>query len=292
MSNNKSLILLGYAADIAGPTLGCADGPYAIQHSTHLQTLVEQGIDIQWSTIIKTYAQTHDKLLQVREQCEQLAKAVIPLVQQKKLFAVIGGDHTSAIGTWSAVSTAIEKKGSLGLIWIDAHMDSHTPETSLSGNLHGMPLACLLGQGDDALTHLLSDRQKLKPEHLCLIGVRSFESGEANLLKKLNVRIYFIEEVKQRGLNTVLAEAIKLVSQDTIGYGLSIDIDSIDPIDAPGTDTPEPNGLNANELCKALTMIAGDSRLLGLEIAEFNPQVDLNQKTEKLIARMLQSILL
>jgi arginase len=291
MLNKKSLCLLGYASGIGGAEPGSADGPLAMQHSPHLLKLAEQGIALQWLNMIETPQQSDaSKLSLVKQQCMQLAQAVAPLVEQKQLFTVIGGDHTSAIGTWSGVFDALHKQGPFGLIWIDAHMDSHTPETTQSGNLHGMPLACLLGHGENSLVNLAGGSPKLKPEHLCLIGIRSFEQGEVNLLNQLNVRIFYMDEVKQRGMMAVLAEAIQHVSRDTVGYGISIDIDSMDPEDAPGTGVAEPNGIAATELCQALTQVADDPRLIGTEIVEFDPHRDHDQLTEKLIARLLQAI--
>jgi len=291
MPNNKLLFLLGYASGIAGAETGSADGPYVMQQSPHLASLTNEGIEPRWCAMIKTPAQNPiNKLAIVTDQCTQLAQAVIPLVKEKKMFIVIAGDHTSAIGTWSGVSSAIKEKGSIGLIWIDAHMDSNTPETTKTGNLHGMPLACLLGHGDDSLVKLIHQSPKLKPEHVCLIGVRSYDPGEADLLNKLNVRVFYMEEIKQRGLDIIMNEAIQHVSKNTIGYGVSIDIDSMDPADAPGTGVREKGGIAANELCRALTKMAHDPRLIAAEIAEFDPHRDHDHVTEKWIARLITAI--
>src|SRR5204862_2513914 len=126
-------------------------------------------------------------------------------------------------------------------------MDSHTPATSETGRIHGMPLACLLGHGYPALTHILHSTPKLKPQNVCLIGVRSFEQGEEELWKKLNVRIYFMDEVIERGFATILKEAVNLVSANTVGYGLSIDLDGFDPLEVPGVDVPESDGIHVND---------------------------------------------
>jgi arginase len=293
MPNNKLLCLLGYASGIAGAEPGSADGPVTIQESPYLNELTRQGIQLKWSAMIKTpRVKETSTLALVRQQCSELAEAVAPLVQQKQMFTVIGGDHTSAIGTWSGVFQAIHKKGSFGLLWIDAHMDSHTPESSQSGNLHGMPLACLLGEGESSLVTLMGESPKLNPENVCLIGIRSFEQGEMERLKRLNVRVFYMDEVKQRGLSAVFAEAIEIVSKNTVGYGVSIDVDSIDPIDAPGTGVSEPGGIPAADLCAALTTLAQDPRLIGIEIAEFDPHFDREQRTEKLIVRFIIALTL
>jgi arginase len=209
-----------------------------------------------------------------------------------KFFMVIGGDHSSAIGTWSGAFQAIKQRGSLGLIWIDAHMDSHQPKTSHTGNIHGMPLACLLGYGEQEFTQLLSHHHKLDSRYLCLIGVRSFESEEAEFLKQLNVKIYYMDEVKQRGLSVIMQEAIKIVSEQTAGFGVSIDIDSMDPKEAPGTGVIEPDGLSAKELGKALHLLTNNPKLIGIELAEFDPTRDKQQLTEKVILELMRALFL
>jgi arginase len=151
-----------------------------------------------------------------------------------------------------------------------------------------MPLACLLGQGYSSLTSILNSAPKIKPQHLCLIGVRSFEGGEAAFLKSMNVKVYFMEEVKQRGFETVLKEAVEYVSRGTIGYGITLDIDAIDPLEAPGVDVPEADGIKVKELKRGLQSVATDNRLIATEIVEFDPSHDKEQMTEKLIISFIE----
>lgn len=292
MLNNKSLYLLGYASGIAGVGLGSGKGPIAIQNSGYLSRLLDAGIRLNWEKMFQSQPSQKSILSQVADLCGQLAQSTAKLVRDDKSFIVLGGDHTSGIGTWSGVSYAKRNQGDLGLIWIDAHMDSHTPETTPSGHIHGMPVACLLGYGDKSLTGLCDDLPKIKPENTCLIGIRSYESGEADLLKKLQVKVFYMEEVKQRGMSAVLEEAVKIVTRDTVGYGISIDIDSMDPNDAPGTGSIEPDGILGNELCSALGALSNDPRLLGVEIAEFDPDRDRDQITEKLVLKLISSVTL
>lgn len=292
-SNNKSVYLVGYASGRAASDAGCSQGPLVLEKSPHMSALSSQGLSMQWVNMIEAshYQSEKSTLNAVAEQCKDLATSVRELAHNQQAFTVIGGDHSSAIGTWSGVASAYEDKGSIGLIWVDAHMDSHTQATSETGNIHGMPLACLLGHGYSDLTHICSEKPKLKPEHLCLIGIRSFESGEAALLKDLNVRIFFIDEVKERGLQSVMEEALAIVTKGTVGYGVSIDLDSIDPSEAPGTGVAEANGLSAKNLCDAIrNTIAGDQRLIGTEIVEFDPHLDKDQATEKLVPALISSL--
>lgn len=179
----------------------------------------------------------------------------------------------------------------MGLVWIDAHMDSHTAETSPSGNIHGMPLAALLGYGGPELTQIQMTDPKLSPEFLSLIGVRSFEAPEAQFLQRLGVRVYDMQEVKTRGLEIILAEAIARAEQSPSGFGVSLDLDALDPNDAPGVGVPESGGLLAEALCQALTQLKHNKNLLGIEIVEYNPCLDNDYKTEQLIQKILLSIL-
>jgi hypothetical protein len=157
----------------------------------------------------------------------------------------------AATGTWSGAAAALRPRGALGLLWIDAHMDAHRPHTSPSGNLHGMPLACLLGHGEPALA-TLAGAPALAPAHVCLVGVRSYEAEEAQLLEQLGVRVFLMDEVRRRGLPAVLREAHAVVTRGTAGFGVTLDVDAVDPQEAPGVGTPAPGGLRAGSLLAEL----------------------------------------
>jgi arginase len=282
MQSRQLLRLVGYASGIGGADQRVGQGPLVMQQSAFMQRLEQ--IDFFWDMISPsrvTHATTEEAVAAL---CQTLALNISGQVRAKEFFTVIGGDHSCAIGTWSGVYDALHEQGDFGLIWIDAHMDSHTPDTTLTGRIHGMPLACLLGHGYPALTTILQAKAKLKPEHVCLIGARSFESGEAQLLERLNIRVYFMEELHQRGLIPVLREAVTIVNQGTLGYGLSLDIDSIDPKEAPAVDVPEQDGLHASDLYAGLAELALDLRLFGVEIVEFDPAKDRAHCTEELVA--------
>lgn len=281
---HNTISLFGYGSDVAGANRGSGDGPATMKKSHYLS---QAGLSLDWQTIVQPDTNLPSKLRIVQRLSQELSLLTANAVLEKKFFTVFGGDHTSAIGTWSGVSHAKHSAGPIGLIWIDAHLDSHTPQTSDTGNLHGMPLACLLGLGESALTQIFRAEPKLKPENICLIGIRSFEAGELELHQQLKTRIFFMDEVKERGMQAVLQEAIQIVTKNTSCYGITIDVDSIDPNDAPGTGVAEPNGIPGEDLCQALTLVADDPRLIGAEIVEFDPSRDKNQITEKLITRML-----
>jgi arginase len=218
----------------------------------------------------------------------RLAKLVEKTVESGSFPIIIEGDHSSAVGTWNGIRKA--HKGDLGLLWIDAHMDSHTPETTPSGAWHGMPLAALMGFGLKEMAQLIDVKPVLLPEHVVLIGVRSFEEGEKALLDRLNVKIYYMDEVKRRGFSTVFKEAIEKVSQKTFGFGVSLDIDVVDPEDAPGVGSPEPHGLRGKELLEGLKALK-NPKLVGVEISEYNPARDQSQKTKQLVREILKKVI-
>jgi len=292
MLDRKAVYFVGYASGIAGSDSGSGDGPAVLKNSSILAKLNKKGLAYHWEGLIKSTNQSASILDKITEQCTKLAQSVEGLCRQHKFFMVFGGDHSCAIGTWSGARSALDAEDELGLIWIDAHMDSHTPETTPTGNIHGMPLASLLGYGDAKLTHIMKAYPTLKPENICLIGVRSYEDGEAELLKKLNVRIFFMDEVKERGMEVVMKEALSIVKKHTSHFGVTLDIDAIDPADAPATGVVESNGIPGKDIYKAVKMLAHEDRLIGFEIAEFDPHKDKNHMTEKLISNLITLVTL
>lgn len=284
------IALLGYACGFAAQDPDCALGPWYVFY--HPEIWINREVSLEWRHWLFEHTRARGKqaLEAVAQQTQQLADHVYPLAQQHKPFCVIGGDHSCAIGTWSAVAYANRAMGDIGLIWIDAHMDSHTPETSRTQNIHGMPVAVLLGHGDPALCQLMDSYPKLKPKNMCLIGVRSYEPEEVDLLKRLGVKTYGMQEVKQRGIAVVLQEACDRLSQTTCGLGLSIDMDAIDPTDAPGVGYRESGGIHGEDLCTALQHMKPERPLLGLELSELNPIRDDAGKTAILMLKFLDAV--
>jgi len=290
MKNN--LRLLGYASGMAAHNHDCGLGPGYLEAHPDLFKNLPYEIHWQLFETLDTYQKQTGLAAagDVTRLCSSLAKAVLQAIHENTPFCVIGGDHSSAIGTWSGVAHAYRAIGDIGLIWIDAHMDSHTPETSSSKNIHGMPVAHLLGYGIKELCNILDNEPKLKPENIAFIGIRSYEQGEAELLKRLGVRVYFMDEVKVRGIATVLQEAVEKVSLNTCGIGISLDLDGIDPKDAPAVDYREPDGIDAKSLLKAFDSMKLSKPLIGVEIAEFNPLRDIDDQTANLIPEIIAKL--
>lgn len=270
--------MIGAALSAGASSIDCEHGPNNLMQSERLATL-----PFDWQSII-TQKDGLSKREIVADVCNELASYT---KKCSRPFAVIGGDHSCAIGTWSGLSHSLRDTGPMGLIWVDAHMDSHTPETTESGNIHGMPLATLLGYGDTLLTSIGDSKPKILPEHVCLIGIRSFEEDEAKLLASLNVSVMTMNEVNDIGMDAAIKEALRIVKNGTCGFGISIDVDGFDPVDAPGTGIHEANGLHADDFLRAISQCRED--LLGVEIAEYDPNRDIDDKTQTLIIDILET---
>lgn len=217
-----------------------------------------------------------------------LADAVAAAMAEGDLPVVLGGDHAIAIGTWGGVARGMAVQH-FGLIWLDAHLDAHTAETTPSMNAHGMSAAVLLGHG-------LPEFQAvgggvLRPENLCYVGVRSYELAEWALLRRLGVRIFHMDEVHERGLAAVMADALAIATRNTAGFGLTIDLDGFDPEDVPGVGLQVPGGMRGEDACAVLRHLGRHPRLRAIEIAEYSPELDRAARTARLVQDLLTSLL-
>jgi len=266
----SELKIIAAASCMGAPDQRCALGPEAV-----MTALGQQGQVIAPGTV--------DGAEALASYMVELAHAVATRLTDAPRLAILSGDHSCAIGSWRGVGRAVN--GPLGLIWIDAHMDAHTPETSPSGYWHGMPVAALLGEGE-----LGREGAVVLPQNLCLLGVRSYEAPEAELLQRLGVRVITMEEIKRIGFEAAMTEAVAIASAGTAGYGVSIDMDGIDPADAPGVGSPVVGGIPAADLLPALAHLQADSLFRALEVAEFNPVMDKEQRTLQLVLQILKLI--
>ena len=231
-------------------------------------------------------------LPQITSACRLLEREVHTALEAGRVPIVLGGDHSIAIGSISGVSRFYrEKQQHIGLIWIDAHADCNTPESSPSGNIHGMPLSVALGHGHADLVGIGGHGQKVRPENVALIGIRTLDGVEKDILRQSGIRYFTMREIDERGMHAVMKDAVAVASNGTSAIHLSFDIDGIDPASAPGVSTPVTGGLSYREAHLALEMIADTGRLSSMDFVELNPMTDLVHKTAQLTVELVQSAL-
>lgn len=200
---------------------------------------------------------------------------------------VIGGDHSIAIGTIKGV---LQKVNRLGVIWFDAHSDVNTEETTFSGNIHGMSLAVSLGYGHPDLVSIGGVHTKVNPENVVIIGARSIDPGERIFLKEKGIRVFTMHDIDYYGMKVVMEEALKIVTNGTDGVHLSLDLDGMDPHEAPGVGTPVFGGLSYRESHFAMEMLYESHTLVSAEFVEVNPMLDLNNKTAETAVALAGSV--
>ncbi|SMF79065.1 arginase [Pseudobacteriovorax antillogorgiicola] len=234
-----------------------------------------------------------EKFLQPLTQiCEDLCGKTHNAVQSGNIPLVVGGDHSIAIGTISGIAKHHkEQGGELGVVWVDAHADINTPDSSPSGNIHGMPLATLMGDGHPELCKIGGDGPKLKPENVALIGIRTIDDDEKRVLKASGVNYYSMRDIDERGMFRVMKEAIEKVSANTKALHVSFDIDGIDPRYAPGVSTPVSGGLTLREAHLLLEMLYETKKLGSLEFVELNPYTDVGAQSANLTVDLILSAL-
>jgi arginase len=205
---------------------------------------------------------------------------------------ILGGDHSIAIGSISGFASYCRKRDKKpGLIWFDAHADMNTPETSPSGNIHGMPLAVLLGYGAPQLTDIADFSPKLDPALCVHIGARDIDRDERELVRKLGIRFMTMREIDERGMSACIDEAIEIASRASGGYAVTFDVDALDPGDAPGSGTLVRGGLTYREAHLAMEKIADAGGMRSLEVVEINTALDINNKTAELGVELILSAL-
>lgn len=285
----RKVDLIGVASGLGGADSACAQAPARLAAAGLEGQLRRYGVDAAWAATLAPVRTGGGMQGAVARLCGKLAVRVAESMRSGRLPCVIGGDHSCAVGTWGGAAMALKPRGPMGLIWIDAHMDSHTPGSSPSGRPHGMPLAALLGHGDAELAGL--EAGMLQPSHVCLVGVRSYEAAEAEFLQRLGVRVFGIEEIVRRGLAGVMDEAKAIANDGTAGYGITLDLDALDPREAPAVATPAAFGIRGDELRRAFERIACEPRMVAFELAEYCPRLDRDGMSERLIVRLLCAVL-
>ena len=229
-------------------------------------------------------------LPQIASTCQRLGLMVEEALRNSRVPLVLGGDHSVAVGTVGGVSHFFRSKGeSIGLIWLDAHADMNTPETSPSGNVHGMPLACILGLGPPELAMMYGYQPKVQPGRTVIVGLRDVDREEKLRVRGSRVHAFTMRDIDERGLRSVMEEAIDMACDGTSGFHLSLDMDFVDPKDAPGVGTPVRGGATYREAHLAMEMICDSGNMLSMEVVEVNPVIDESNRTADLGVELIMS---
>jgi arginase len=229
-------------------------------------------------------------LREIAETCTELAETVQKTLDDGFLPLVLGGDHSLAVGVASGVAAHFRKRGKkMGYVWLDAHGDMNTPESSPSGNMHGMPLAAVMGYGAPELVRLLGFGPKVEPRNVALVGVRELDGKERRLMQESGVHVFTMRDIDERGLREVMTEAIGCARDDTGGIAVSLDMDFVDPADAPGVGTPVRGGATYREAHLAMEMLSDSEAMASLEVVEINPVIDEHNRTALLGVELILS---
>jgi len=237
------------------------------------------------------YGEKRAKYLnEIVETCSGLAEMTEKSLAEGFTPLVLGGDHSIAAGSAAGVASHFRKQSKRpGLLWLDAHGDMNTPDSSPSGNVHGMPLASIIGYGAPEMVDMLGFHPKIEPRNVALVGIRDLDAKERRLIKDSGVHVFTMRDIDERGMREVMSEAIRFASDDTDGIAVSLDMDFVDPSDAPGVGTPVRGGVTYREAHLAMEMIADSEAMVSLEVVEINPVIDLHNKTALLGVEMVCS---
>ena len=233
----------------------------------------------------------HAKYLkEITATCTKHAELVLKTLEAGKVPLALGGDHSVAAGTVAGVAEFYRRQNQkIGLIWIDAHTDINTPESSPSGNVHGMPLAAIMGLGPPELANIFNFSPKVSPENCVLVGVRDIDAIEKQNVHRAGIEVLTMRDIDERGMRTVMEEALRMAGRGTAGYHVSLDMDWVDPEYAPGVGTPVRGGATYREAHLAMEIIADHGRMLSFEIVEVNPVIDEHNQTADLAVELAQS---
>ena len=231
-------------------------------------------------------------LPEIAETCRRLAAAVEKAAGQGSFPLVLGGDHSAAAGSVAGMSRHLRKqKKRMGLVWVDAHADMNTPESSLSGNIHGMPLACILGDGPPELAQIGGFAPKVEPRNAVIVGLRDVDQLERQRVRDSGVHIFTMRDIDERGMRAVMADALRFAMDGTAGFHVSLDMDVVDPQQAPGVGTPVPGGLTFREAHLAMEMAGDTGAITSMDVVEVNPVLDISNRTADLAVQLVGSAL-
>ena len=290
--------IIGVPMDLGASRRGVDMGPSALRVAGLQSRLKQLGRQVEDSGNIPVpqpeeqhYGEKKAKYLgEIAETCKSTAELVHKSLDEDFFPLVLGGDHSIAVGTAAGVAAHFHQAGKrVGLIWLDAHGDMNTPDTSPSGNVHGMPLAAIMGSGPAELAGLAGFMPMIEPRSVCLVGIRELDAKERRFVKESGVHVFTMRDIDERGMREVMSEALRFAGDDTAGIAVSLDMDFVDPTDAPGVGTPVRGGATYREAHLALEMIADTRSMVSFELVEINPVIDLHNTTATLGVELVLS---
>lgn len=296
MMNNLNISLIGVPMDLGQNRRGVDMGPSAIRYAGVVERLQEIGHtvtdegNIQIAAAEKTASPDTNlkNLKEVTDASTALANKIHDVMEDGQFPLILGGDHSIAIGTLAGLGDRYEN---LGVIWYDAHADLNTGETSPSGNIHGMPLAVSIGLGHDKLVNIRGFAPKIKPENVVIIGARSIDPGERELIKEKGIKVFTMHDIDKLGMTEVMNNAMSYLKDRNVdGLHLSLDLDGIDPIYTPGVGTPVPGGISYRESHLAMEMLFTSDMVTSAEFVEVNPILDEKNKTADVAVALMGSL--
>jgi len=296
----KKVRIIGVPMDLGQDRRGVDMGPSALRVAGLNRGLRQLGytvedmgnLDVAEPETLAVGEKKAKYLTGIAETCEELALAVDRTLADGFLPLVLGGDHSIAIGTLAGTATHFRRKNQpIGCLWLDAHGDINTPDTSPSGNVHGMPLACSIGLGPAKLTNLMGFAPKLEGPRCAQVGIRDLDAKEKKHIRDANVRVFTMRDLDERGMRACMEEAIQVASNGTAGFHVSLDMDFVDPNYAPGVGTPVRGGVTYREAHLTLEMIADSGRMISLEVVEINPVIDEHNRTAQFGVELVLSAL-
>jgi arginase len=294
------IAVIGAPMDLGAGRRGVDMGPSALRIARLYDRLSELGYQVQDlgnvavdqpESLPSGPANAH-YLPQIAHTCARLADMVERAADDGRVPVVLGGDHSIAVGTIGGLSRHFAKQQQrVGVIWIDAHADMNTPESSPSGNVHGMPLACCIGSGPRELTEIAGQVPMVRPENVAIVGLRSVDDLERLNVRGTGVHAFTMRDIDERGMRTVIQQAIDAASAGTAGFHVSFDMDSVDPVEAPGVGAPVSGGLTYREAHLAMEIICDSGRMTSVEVVEVNPVMDVANRTALLAVELIMSAL-
>ena len=297
-SASRAVEVIGVPLDLGQQRRGVDMGPSALRVAGLAAKLAALGLTVRdRGNVPVPGAEMMDRgdakarfLEQIARCDETVAQWVDEALARQATPVVLGGDHSLAAGSIAGVANHFRaQQKTIGLIWIDAHTDINTPDTSTSGNVHGMPLAALLGLGPAALSDLLDWSPKVSAAQTVLVGIRDIDAIERDNVRRAGVTVFTMRDIDEKGLRTVMERAIEIASNGTAGYHVSMDMDWVDPEEAPGVGTPVPGGATYREAHLAMEILADHGGMLGLDIVEVNPILDEHNRTAELAVQLICS---